>query len=90
MSSLYDALEPEDAHEVQLLARLSYMARENRRDVLAAMQVDDEETLLARIAAGEIAEHPAYEHYLAARILAETHQVARTEMAERLQEINTR
>lgn len=90
MSTIYDSLEPEEAQDIQVLSLLSYRTRENRRDVLAAMNAEDEESLLARIAAGEIAEHPAYEHYLAARILADTHEAARTAMASRLREINSR
>ena len=90
MSTIHDSLEPEEAQDIQVLSLLSYRTRENRRDVLAAMNADNEESLLARIAAGEIAEHPAYEHYLAARILADTHEAARTAMASRLREINSR
>lgn len=88
MSNLYANMAAEDAYDVQVMARLSYEARENRKDVLAAMNVDDEETLLAHIRAGTVDEHPAYEHYLAARILADTHEIARDAMAERLREIN--
>ena len=47
-----------------------------------------EAELLARIASGAIDEHPAYEHYLAARILADTHAAARQVVGSKLQEIN--
>jgi len=88
MNPIYDALPPDAAAELQPLSRLIYEARENRRAVLQAVGATDEHALLARIVAGDIDAHPAYELYLAARILAETHQAARTAMSERLKEVN--
>lgn len=88
MDPIFDALPPDDALDLQRVTRLIYEARENRRAVLAAMGATDETELLARIAAGSIDAHPAYEHYLAARILADTHASARELVATRLQEIN--
>ncbi len=88
MDPIFDALPPDDALDLQRVTRLIYETRENRRAVLAAMGAADEAELLARIAAGTIDEHPAYEHYLAARILADTHATARAAVASRLQEIN--
>ena len=55
---------------------------------VAAMEPGFFVETLARIAAGEIDEHPAYEHYLAARILADTHAAARQVVGSKLQEIN--
>ena len=49
---------------------------------------EDEAALLSRIEAGEVDEHPAYEHYLAARILADTRDATRAALAESLQEAN--
>ncbi|TAH43878.1 MAG: hypothetical protein EYC67_14265 [Betaproteobacteria bacterium] len=88
MDPIYDRLPPEAAMQAQQLARLIYEARENRRQVLDAAGAPDEQTLLQRIADGDAAEHPAYEHYLAARILADTHQAARAALNELLQEAN--
>ncbi|MBN8442203.1 MAG: hypothetical protein J0M28_10980 [Thauera sp.] len=88
MGLIYDQLPPDAAMHAQQLSRLIYETRENRRKVLDAAGVADEDALLHRIAAGELAEHPAYEHYLAARILADTHQAARAAIAELLQEAN--
>jgi hypothetical protein len=88
MNPIYDSIPPADALELEQVARLIYETREHRSKVLAAVGADDEAQLLARIGAGEIAEHPAYEHYLAARILADTHEAARQVVGERLQEIN--
>lgn len=88
MDPIADALPPQEALELSLLARLMYESREHRRMVLAAVGATDEADLLTRISSGEIAEHPAYEHYLAARILGDTQQAARHVMTEVLQEVN--
>lgn len=88
MDPIADALPPEEALGLSLLARLMYESREHRRMVLAAVGATDEADLLARIRSGEVAEHPAYEHYLAARILADTQQAARHAMTDVLQEVN--
>lgn len=88
MDPLYDRLQPEAAQQAQQLSRLIYEARENRRRVLDAFGAADEDMLLQRIADGSVAEHPAYEHYLAARILADTQRAARTALSELLQEEN--
>ena len=81
MSTIYDELSADQAMELSLVARLMYESRENRRMVLSAMNVSDEADLLDNIRTGAIAEHPAYEHYLAARILSDTQQAARQVMA---------
>ena len=88
MNPIYGALTPEVALELEPLSRLVYEARETRRQVLDAVGASDEASLLARIAAAEIGEHPAYEHYLAARILADTHEAARKAVAAPLHEVN--
>ena len=80
MNPIYDTVPPQDALELEQVARLIYESRENRRKVLNAVGASDEAELLARIASGEIDEHPAYEHYLAARILAEEIPGARLEL----------
>jgi chromosome condensin MukBEF complex kleisin-like MukF subunit len=90
MEPIFDHLPPEQALETQQLARLIYETREHRRQVLDATGAATEDELLARVARGEIAEHPAYEHYLAARILADTHQAARAAMAQALKEASRR
>jgi hypothetical protein len=90
MDPVYEQLPPDTAMEVQQVARLIYETRENRRTVLAAVGATDDAGLLERITSGDIAEHPAYEHYLAARILGETHEDLRRFMAETLQEVNRR
>ena len=89
MDSFFDALEPEQAAEIEQLARVMYEAREYRRLLLEPYHTDDPAELLARIetmtAAGQC-EHPTYEHYLAVCILDETRKAARTLMAARLRD----
>ena len=88
MNPIFDSVPPQDALELEQVARLIYESRENRRKVLSADGASDEAELHARTASGAIDEHPAYEHYLAARILADTHAAARQVVGGKLQEIN--
>lgn len=83
MADIYADLEPERAMALQSLARLAYDTREARAGLLRYHDVGDEEALLARIVDGVLPEHPAYEHYLAARILEQTRQAARAQIAGR-------
>lgn len=84
MANFFEALEPELAMQIERLSQLLYELRENRNAVLALHGAADEAALLDRIRAGEVAEHPGYEHYLAARILGETREAARALIAEQL------
>lgn len=84
MPANYSNFPPEQAERIDRLSRLIYELRENRRAVLAIHAVADAEGLLGRIAAGEVAEHPAYEHYLSARILESSRQSLRSELGELL------
>ncbi len=77
MREFFENLPYDAATEIEQLARLAYELRENRQAVLRYHGVADETALLQRIQSREIAEHPAYEHYLAARILADTREAAR-------------
>lgn len=86
MADFFENLEPDAAEELQRLSQLIYELRENRNAVLSDHAVNDEAELLERIRAGAVAEHPAYEQYLAARILAATRETVREVVAERLQE----
>lgn len=88
MTDFFDNLEPETAAEIDQLSRLIYELRENRNTVLRPYGAEDEAALLQQVQDGAVNEHPAYEHYLAARILADTRETVRTAVTERLKEIN--
>lgn len=80
MKSYFEGLDYDDAKLIELLSRLTYVLRENRKLLLEQHGVEDEQALLGKIMAGEIAEHPAYEHYLSARILGTTRNAIRDEL----------
>lgn len=86
MASFFENLDPDVATELELLSRLTYELRENRNAILEPYGAEDEAALLRHIQSGAVAEHPAYEHYLAARILADTRETTRTVLAEQLKE----
>ena len=87
MSDFFTSMGPEDAIQLEKLTRLIYELRENRETILRGYGIDDEAALLAQIEAGTIAEHPAYEHYLSARILSETRGTVRTMLTACLKEV---
>lgn len=80
MNSIYESLPMDSAMDISFMARLMYECREHRREVLEAFGAADEEALLDDIRTGRVAGHPAYEHYLAARILGDTQLSARETM----------
>ncbi|HEX5676021.1 MAG TPA: hypothetical protein VFX83_11595 [Azonexus sp.] len=84
MANFFENLEQDAATELELLSQLIYELRQNRNAVLQLHGAEDEAALLQQIQAGEVDEHPAYEHYLAARILTDTRETVRTVVAERL------
>lgn len=88
MANFFENIEPETAEEIDQLSRLIYELRENHNRVLSPYGAEDGAALLQRIQDGAVAEHPAYEHYLAARILADTRETVREVLRERLQEVN--
>jgi hypothetical protein len=90
MVDFFKDLDYETATEVEALTRLMYELRQNRNDLLDSCAVPDENALLEKICAGELDEHPAYEQYLAARILADTCATARLLVAEKLHEAQRR
>lgn len=87
MPVFYDNFEPDDAIQLERLSRLIYELRENRDAILKSYGVADEIALLEGIYTGKLPEHPAYEHYLGARILHETRETVRALLAECLKEI---
>ena len=89
MHVFYENLSTDDAIEIEQLSRLLYEIRVSRDTLLAQLGAASPEQALARIAAGELPEHPAYEHYLSVCTLAELHGQIRADLAERLKETNT-
>lgn len=80
MSNFYDKMPFETAAHMEQLSRLMYELRENHAQVLTQYGIADEAALLEYIRDGRIAEHPAYEHYLGARILAASRDAVRAEL----------
>lgn len=89
MKSYFEGLDQDDAELIESLSRVTYILRENRKALLEQHGVDDEQALLDKITSGEIAEHPAYEHYLSARILVDTRDAVRAELNHVLQGAKT-
>lgn len=88
MTNFFESLDYDTAEEIQQLSKLMYELRENHTSVLKLHGAEDEAALLLQIQDGATDEHPAYEHYLAARILADTRETVRTIVGERLMEAN--
>lgn len=88
MTNFFASIDPEEAAEIDILSRLAYELRENRSAILRSHGAEDEAALLQKIRTGVVGEHPAYELYLAARILADTRETVRAAVGERLKEAN--
>ena len=88
MTSFFENIDPELATEIDQLSRLIYELRENHNTVLQSYRAENAAVLLEQIYGGNVPEHPGYEHYLAARILADTRETVRTVLSERLKEAN--
>lgn len=86
MAKFFDNIQPDHAVELEQLSKLVYELRENRNAILNTCNVSNETDLLENICNGKVDEHPAYEHYLAARILAETREIVRGVVSERMKE----
>jgi hypothetical protein len=89
MKSYFEGLDQDDAELIESLSRVTYVLRENRKVLLEQHSVEDEQALLEKITAGEIPEHPAYEHYLSAHILTATRDAIRDELSLVLQGAKT-
>lgn len=86
MDPIYGSLPPDDALEIEKLARLLYEVRSARDEVLARLGAANDVQALASIIGGNIPEHPGYEDYVSARILAGLTSQIRAELATRLEE----
>jgi hypothetical protein len=82
MTQFFYNVPSEAANQIEALSRLLYDLREDRKTLLANYRADDEEALLALIAAGKVGEHPAYEHYLSAKTLLETRELIREQLRD--------
>lgn len=88
METFFKNVAYEDAENIEQASRLIFELRENRAALLQPYQVADDAALLARIKAGQLPEHPSYEHYLSARILTHTRESLRAELAAHLDEVS--
>lgn len=86
MADFFEHLDIDSATAIDQLSQLLYELRENRHAVLRQFDAADESALLLQIEAGTLDEHPAYEHYLAARILGDTREAVRELLGNRLKE----
>ena len=66
-----------------LYAKTLYRLREGRKALLNRYGVEEEPQLLAKIRAGEVGEHPAYDHYLGALIMEQGRMQLREELLAR-------
>jgi hypothetical protein len=80
MTSFFQNLPLEAAERIEQFSRLAFELRESRNRLLRSYGVEDEASLLELIRGGRLAEHPAYDHYLGARILADTREAVREEL----------
>lgn len=88
MAGFYDKLAPEDVETLDRLSRLLIELRESRLQLLARHGAEDEAQLFERIRGGEIAEHPAYEDYLGARLITATREMIRAELKDYMLKLN--
>jgi hypothetical protein len=81
----YQLTETLDDNALQALySKIIYSLRESRKELLKRHAVDHESDLLGKIKAGAIPAHPAYEHYLSARIVDHMRMQLRAQAAEQL------
>lgn len=74
-----------DADALQALyAKTIYTLRESGKELLKQYCVDSASALLEKIRGGELPEHPAYEHYLSARIVDQMRMEVRAQASETL------
>lgn len=88
MAGFYDKLAAEDVAVLDRLSRLLIELRESRLSLLQRHGCGDEDELMARIKSGALPEHPAYEDYLGAKIIADTRAALRRELRNYLLEID--
>jgi len=85
MPGFFQNLPLDAAQQIEQLSRLAFELRESRTRLLRQYGVEDEGSLLDLVRSARLPEHPAYEHYLGARILAQTREAIRSELKILLQ-----
>ncbi len=80
MDDFYENLSPEDVQVLDTLSILLIKLRESRAALLDHYEVENEESLLEKIRAGEVDEHPAYEAYLGAKSIGTMREAIRREL----------
>ena len=80
MSSFFENLPLDAAEQLEQLSRLVFELREDRKRLLQQHGVDSEDTLLEQVRSGAVAEHPGYDNYLAARVLAAARAAIRSQL----------
>ncbi|MGE5493276.1 MAG: hypothetical protein ACM31P_18595 [Actinomycetota bacterium] len=88
MEDFFRHVPVDEVIDIEAAARVIYELRENRADILNGHGVHDEGELLERIAQGSLPEHPAYDSYLSARIVAETRELLRRQLERHLSQVN--
>lgn len=78
MNNRYPGLAHDTALSVDTLSRVIYEMREAHKAILRQHAAEDEAALLDAIVAGRVDEHPGYDNWLSARILATGAEAART------------
>ncbi len=84
MTSFFQNVPPHAVEQIDALGRVLYDLREDRKQILAEYCVTDEAALLDQIKAAVVDEHPAYDHYLAAKTISETREAIREQLRELL------
>ncbi len=82
MDNFYENLAPEDVLILDSLSKLLIELRESRDALLDHYGVADDAGLLDRIRTGDVGEHPGYEAYLGAKIIASTREAVRKELRD--------
>lgn len=80
MGNIFEDLPYDLAQQLEHLSRLAFDLREQRKSLLQRHGADSEEALLQLVSDGAIAEQPAYQDCLSARVLAETREGVRDQI----------
>jgi len=87
MNNPFEHIPFDSARQLEQLSRLAFELREDGKAILQRYGVPTPEALLERIRAGAVPEHPGYEHYLSACILATTREAVREQLAAATREL---